>query len=252
MKSVVSHEVLDLFPEYIRGVVIAKNINNDGESKRLLELLREEELKATHDPSLLDIKSNPRLVSWRQAYLEFGSNPNKFYPSVESLCRRARRGEQLPYINTAVAIFNYFSLKHLVPSGADDLAFVSGDLRLTVAKGHEPFTPFNSTATEYPDPGERIYADDSIVMCRRWNWRQGNQTKLTQTTANIAVNVDCLPPVTPDEAKRLTAELADIVREFCGGDVRYELLSKEKHEVEIWSPGSGAGHKRVFCRAWSC
>ena len=82
-------------------------------------------------------------------------------------------------------------------------------------------------------PGEVIYVDDNKVMCRRWNWRQGDQTKLTPATTNVAINVDCLPPVSKDEAKAITAELADLVREFCGGKVTYFLLDATQSEVEI-------------------
>lgn len=233
MKTAVSLQVLAMFPEYTRGVVIANNINNHDENKQLLELLRQEEQKVMQNASLADFKNHPRIANWRQAYMKFGSNPNKFSPSVESLYRRARRGDELPYINTAVALFNYFSLKNIVPSGADDLASVKGNLYLTVANGDEKFTPFNSTVVEYPKPGEVIYFDGSIVMCRCWNWRQGDQTKLIPTTTNIVINVDCLPPVTLDEAESLTAELAGLVRDFCYGEVHYVLLNKDNKEFEI-------------------
>ena len=233
MKSIVSPQVFTMFPEYIRGVIIARNIENHGESEKLLAGLREEERKATLDPAMQDIKNHPRIAPWRQAYLKFGANPNKFYPSVESLCRRARRGDQLPYINTAVALFNYFSLKYVLPSGADDINSVKKNLFLMTAKGDEPFTPFNSTELEHPEPGEIIYFDGAAVMCRRWNWRQGDQTKLTTETKNIVINLDCLPPVGAEEAKRLTGELADLVAGYCGGEVKYDLLSKNRNEVEI-------------------
>jgi hypothetical protein len=83
----------------------------------------------------------------------------------------------LPFL-TLVALFNYFSIKHTVTSGGDDLDKVDGQLMLTLARGTEPYTPFNSPEVlEHPDPGEVIYVDNSIVMCRRWNWRQGDQTK---------------------------------------------------------------------------
>jgi lysyl-tRNA synthetase class 2 len=214
-------------------VVIARGVNNHGENQRLVELLRKAEAKATQDESLLEIKNHPRIASWRQAYSDFGTNPNKFYCSIESLGRRARRGDQLPYINTLVALFNYFSLRHMVPSGGDDLASADGDLRLTLAKGDEPFTPLNSDVVEYPPAGEVIYVDNSKVMCRRWNWRQGDQTKLTPDTTNVAINVDCLPPVAKGEAKAITEELADLVREFCGGEVKYLLLDASQNEAEI-------------------
>ena len=233
MKDIVSQEVLTKFPNYVRGVVIARGVDNSGEKPRLVELLREIIQQATQDQSLQDIKNHPRIAPWRQAYSEFGTNPNKFYCSIESLGRRARRGDQLPYINTLVALFNYFSLKHIVPSGGDDLESVEGDLRLTLAKGDEPFTPLGAEAIEYPPPDEVIYVDDSKVMCRRWNWRQGDQTKLSPTTSNVAINVDCLPPISKDEAKSLTGELAQLVGEFCGGEVNYFLLDATQNEVKI-------------------
>ena len=233
MKDIVATEVLAKFPSYIRGVVVARGVNNQGENQKLIELLRKVEQDATKDASLLEIKSHPRIASWRQAYSDFGVNPNKFYSSIESLGRRARRGDQLSYINTLVALFNYFSLKHMVPSGGDDLDRVEGNLCLTLAKGNEPFTPFNSEAIEYPAPGEVIYVDDSKVMCRCWNWRQGDQTKLTPATTNVAINVDCLPPVLRGEAEAITRELADLVTEFCGGKVSYFLLDASQNEVEV-------------------
>jgi DNA/RNA-binding domain of Phe-tRNA-synthetase-like protein len=232
MKSIVSLELLDMFPEYVRGVVIARNIDNNGENEKLLNLLRQEEKNATNMPKE-NIKNHPRIAPWRETYLKFGSNPNKYNPSVESLYRRAQRGNQLPYINTAVALFNYFSLKHIVPSGADDVSFIQDDLCLTIAKGDEEFIPFNSDSVEHPDPGEVVYVCNSVVMCRRWNWRQGNQTKLETNTTDIVINVDCLPPVTPDEAETLTAELAELVKEYCQGEVRYSLLDIRQNEVEI-------------------
>jgi DNA/RNA-binding domain of Phe-tRNA-synthetase-like protein len=233
MKDIVSPEVLAKFTQYIRGVVIARGVDNHGEKPRLIEMLSEVVAKATQDESLQEIKSHPQIASWRQAYTDFGTNPNKFYCSIESLGRRARRGDQLPYINTLVALFNYFSLKHMVPSGGDDLDSVDGDLRLTLAKGDEPFTPLNSDAIEYPPPGEVIYVDNSKVMCRRWNWRQGDQTKLTPDTTDVAINVDCLPPVSKDKARAITGELADLVKEFCGGEVKYSLLDASQNEAEI-------------------
>jgi DNA/RNA-binding domain of Phe-tRNA-synthetase-like protein len=232
MKDIVSAEVLAKFPDYIRGVVIAKEVDNHGENQRLTELLRKAVENAARDESLQDIKNHPRIAPWRQAYADFGTNPNKFYCSIESLARRARRGDQLPYINTLVALFNYFSLEHMVPSGGDDLDSIDGALRLTLARGDEPFTPLGADTVENPPPGEVIYVDNSKVMCRRWNWRQSDQTKLSPATTRVAINVDCLPPVSKREAEAITAELAHLVQEFCGGEVKYLLLEAAHNEAE--------------------
>jgi len=199
----------------------------------LIRLLKEAVEYASRDESLQDLKNHPRISPWRQAYADFGTNPSKFYCSIESLARRARRGDQLPYINTLVALFNYFSLKHMVPSGGDDLDSADGDLRLTLARGDEQFTPLGGDTIENPAPGEVIYVDNSKVMCRRWNWRQSDQTKILPATTRVAINVDCLPPVSGSEAEAITAELADLVRQFCGGDVEYLLLDGAHNETQI-------------------
>ena len=66
MKDIVSPELLSKFPEYIRGVVIARGVNNNGENQRLVELLRKVEQDATQDQSLQDIRSHPkRQPMWR-------------------------------------------------------------------------------------------------------------------------------------------------------------------------------------------
>jgi DNA/RNA-binding domain of Phe-tRNA-synthetase-like protein len=233
VKTIVDAEIYTRFPGYIRGVVIAKDIDNSGEKPALVELLRKVEMEATTNESLVDIKNHPHIAGWRQIYTAFGSNPNKFYSSIESLCRRARRGDQLAYINTAVALFNYFSLKYIVPSGGDDIRAASGDLRLTIAKGDELFTPFNTSESEKVTAGEVIYRDDSIVMCRRWNWRQGDRTKVTPETKNIAINVDCLPLFSREKAEAMTSELAGMMKDFCCGHITYALLESGHNEFEL-------------------
>jgi len=78
-----------------------------------------------------------------------------------------------------------------------------------------------------------IYVDNSKVMCRRWNWRQSGQTKLSPATTKAVINVDCLPPLSKGEPETITGELAGLVREFCGGEVKYFLLHAARNEVEI-------------------
>lgn len=121
----------------------------------------------------------------------------------------------------------------MLPSGGDDLNNVDGVLYLTFAEGSEPFTPFNSDSIEYTTKGEIIYKDASKVLCRRWNWRQGNQTKITTSTTNVAINIDCLPPISIQEAEETTKELANLVKEFCSGQVIEFMLDSDHKEAEI-------------------
>jgi hypothetical protein len=53
-----------------------------------------------------------------------------------------------------------------------------------------------------------------------------------ETTA-IEVNVDALPPVTPVEAEQICQQVADLVQRYCGGTVRFEVISAEKPSISL-------------------
>ncbi len=233
MKDKVAPQIFEKYPDYIRGVVVAKNINNHGEIEQLTSSLRDIQESTRKKLLPQDRASHPRIANWREAYKKFGVNPKEFPPSIESLCKRVLNGKTILYINTVVALFNYFSLKNFVPSGADNLDNVKGDLCLKISNGNEIFIPFNSNEIEHPLNGEVVYTDDERVLCRCWNWRQGNQTKITPDTRNIAINIDCLLPVNHEEADRITRELAELVKRYCSEDVKYYLLHSRQQEIEI-------------------
>lgn len=227
-------EVFDRFSDYVRGVVIAEGIDNGDSPRGLRELLEEVQKELPGKVSPEGFREHPRIAAWREAYRAFGVNPNKFPPSVEALVRQVLKGRAIRSINPVVDLFNYLSLKYLVPAGADDLDKVVGDLRLCYARGDEVFVPFDRGGeVEHPKQGEVIYADEEKVLCRCWNWRQGYHTRLTPETRRVAINVDCLRPVSEGEAEAITRELAQLVEEFCGGRVRYFLLSATNPEIQF-------------------
>ena len=59
--------------------------------------------------------------------------------------------------------------------------------------------------TECPDPGEVIWRDAVGVTCRRWNWRQGQRTQLTEATTAMWFVLERLAPM-PMEALWQAAE----------------------------------------------
>ena len=207
MRDIVDREIFEIFPEYIRAIVVAKGISNQGVLPEVEEMLRDAEAQCEALFAKEGLTTHPRIANWREAYRTLNMKPGKNYSSIEALARRARGGSPLPYINTLVALMNGFSLKYLVPCGGDDLDAVQGDLTLRLATGGEEFTPLGGKEVSHPEPGEAVYVDDRQVLCRRWNWRQGDGTKIAPSGRNVLVNIDCLAPVGKDEAGRLVVEL---------------------------------------------
>lgn len=234
MHDSLSPEFIALFPEYTRVLVLAYDLDNRGERSDLLALLRSAEAAVRGDDVLRkDPVAHPRLSSWRAAFRRFGAKPADNRPALEALVRRVLRGDELPYINSVVAAMNAISLQYLLPCGGDDIDRVAGDYGLRVAKGDEIFTPFLGGEVEHPEPGEVILADEARVMCRRWIWRQGNETKVTEETRRVSIDVDILPPASVDEGLRAAEELSAWLGRFCGARTRMAILDKDHPTVEV-------------------
>jgi len=217
-------EIFELFPGYCWGKILAWRLDNRRGLDEATLLLREVEAAVRDDPALADVVAHPKIVAWRQAFSRFGARPSKYQASVEALVRRVRRGDPLPPISPLVAVYNAVSLRFLLPVGGDDLDLVSGGLHLRLADGDERFVPLGAEATDPPERGEVVYADDAKVLCRRWSWRQGEESRISAATTNAVLNVHGLPPATRDDVARATETLAGLVRRVCGGDsLRYVL-----------------------------
>lgn len=230
-KIIIEKDLFEKFPDFKRGLVIIKNIENHEENSRIAELLKKA-IEERKDPAFLQ---HEYVVAWDEMHRKFGSNPNKFPPSVKALLKRVSKGGKIPFINSVVALFNYISLKYLIPCGGDDADKVEGNFRLGFAIGKEEFVPLGSQEVQRPDPGEVIYYDDKTfkVMCRKWNWRNGDFSKILPTTKRIIINVDGAENVPVSLIEEARDELAQLLREECSAVVKVELLSQERNELEI-------------------
>ena len=53
-------------------------------------------------------------------------------------------GKEIPRINTLVDLYNYFSIRNIIPIGGEDLDQLCGDVKLTLANGSESFRAIGS------------------------------------------------------------------------------------------------------------
>jgi DNA/RNA-binding domain of Phe-tRNA-synthetase-like protein len=214
-------------PTFRRGIVVARNVNNKGQSRDLEKLLEQAIAGAAEYP--IDLKSDPRTAVWNQAHRQFNSNPNKFPPAHCALLKRVQKpGAQIPFINRIVAIMNFNSITATTPVGGDDIMQAGRCLELCHATGNENFTPLGRPdISEHPVPGEIIYlaAESNEVMCRRWNWRNGHNTRITEDTQIIVMNVDVLGGQSDARAVETRDRVAGMMEEFCGADTATTLLT---------------------------
>jgi len=232
----IEESVFQMFPQFCRGIVTASGIDNSRPSSDLEALLRQEAEKMLQD-SAVDLATHPRLQVWKDAYRQFGSNPNKFTPSIVFLAKQVKAGKPVRSISPAVDIFNIISLRHIIPCGGDDMNSVEEDVTLGRATGDETFAAiFKPEEIERPDPGEVIYVNRKTgrILCRRWNWRNGDFSKLAPETRNLGINVDgMLSTIGREELEQAAVELKDLLLHFCGGSISIHYLTAQNREIEI-------------------
>ncbi len=233
MKLKIDNRIFEKFPSLMIGVVVAKGINNKGTNKEVMKLLKEQERKIKETFNSETLSEHPKIQAWREAYSSFGAKPKKYRCSVENLYRMIIDNIPLNHINALVDIYNVVSLKHTVPVGGDDLDKVDGDIVLTIADGTETFNQLNSEEVNNPKPQEVIYRDDKGVLCRRWNWRESDKSKMTEDTKNVVLVIEGLDPVTKKEIETITQELSSLIYTFCGGKIKSYIVDRASKEIEI-------------------
>jgi len=229
----ISDEIFDRFPQFMRGVVVARDVTNRASPPELIKLLREAEALLREQVNSETLITHPRIVSWREAFRSLGIKPSEYRPSLEAMARRVINGNELPSINALVDIGNIISLRRLLPVGGHSLNHVSQEISLRKANGEEKFIPFGSDQMEHPDKGEFIFAEGDDVLTRRWVWRQSNHTLTELTTTFIEFNLDGLPPVKENEIKETGEELADLIQQFCSGSFTHHVLSLTNQKILI-------------------
>ena len=215
----VDPEVFALRPDYRAMLLAVDGVVAGPSDDRSDALLQAAERAAANAIGDLRVEDLPHVASWRDAYRAFGAKPQRTRNSLEALLRRSPDG--LPRVNQLTDVYNAISVMHQVPVGGEDLARYVGAPRLSRATGVEVFATVAGGAdvVEHPDPGEVVWCDDEGVTCRRWNWRQGRRTQLTEQTTSALFILDALDPMSDDALDAATDDLVTQL-ERLGPDVR--------------------------------
>ena len=201
-QSSIDPEVAALRPDYRVLLMVAEGLDPQTGAEIADRLIAQAEAHAAVLLADTPVEELPHIASWREAYRAFGAKPQRTRNALEALTRRAPNG--LPRINPVA-----------------DFAMYQGPARVIRSGGDEPFetVAHGEVVVENPVEGEVVWRDDVGVTCRRWNWRQGPRTGLSDETETALFILDALDPVTDEELDEAGNALAEALLEL-GGDVQ--------------------------------
>jgi DNA/RNA-binding domain of Phe-tRNA-synthetase-like protein len=160
---------------------------------------------------------------WRQVYDDMGAKP-KYRPSLKNLLDHYDENDRLRIPVPLVELYCWYSLVHGVPMAGYRSERLQGALRLTIPGPGHLFTPLGQPrgSQERTKPNEVAYIDDDKTICRYWNYRDCDQTKLVQEVTDAIfvfdlVNEPGLPGI--NDAESLMAGFVEMI----GGTFQSDL-----------------------------
>lgn len=142
------------------------------------------------------------------------------------MLRRIHNNKEISCINPLVDIYNAASIKYLLPCGGEDMDKIEQDMELTLSDGKEIFIPFGSNEEEKPNINEVIYKSGNLVVCRCFNWREADFSKLTTDTENAVLIMECINLEDVDTLKEALNYMGNTVTSLLGGTCKSYILNK--------------------------
>jgi lysyl-tRNA synthetase class 2 len=73
-----------------------------------------------------------------------------------------------------------------------------------------------------------VVAESKAVMCRRWNWRNGHATRITEDTRLIVMNIDGLGEDSETRSTVTRDRVAEMLEGYCQATVTTALLTSSQ------------------------
>ena len=225
--------IIESYPGVHIGVLYGEELDNVTPFPGLYRLQKEAITEARAQIGDQPATKHPHIASWREIYRSFGTKPSDYRPSAEALVRRSLKSGKLPVINTAVDLYNVVSVKHIIPMGGFDVDKIEDDIYLRVSDGGEIFIPLGASTQEETYCGEVVYTDDTRILTRRWNYRDSDETKITDETRNLVMFIDASSKIKLDSVESALDELLMHLEEACGGNYTKAVAGSNEPVIRL-------------------
>lgn len=224
MKISIENEIVEKYPKYKMGLI--KLIVTDKDLEKLKSLTKFEETITNKEV----IKQE-----WLKIFSDMHASERRL-PSVVALWNIIEQFGELKSINYFVNAYNFISVKYGIPMGGYDIKKLpTENLKLQYAiQGGVKFEPMGlgGQLEKIKDTAEICYYCGDIPVCRYWNHKDSEITKIDENTSEVLIMFDMIGELT--ELNNAMNEFVEIIKLTSNiVEVKTEILSKEKLECEM-------------------
>lgn len=211
--SITIHEsIREIIPTCRLGYIVFENAVVRGASPALTReffALQQDVAKAYQ----LDILPKvPRILAVRSMYKKLAFDPSRYRPASEALVRRVLQSKGVYYVNSAVDVSNYCSIKYLLPFGLYDMGKIQGDVSYRLADGGQYVNVAGNTISTDNKPflsdGQGVFGNPTSDSLR---------TTVTLASTHLLTVVYADEEVSDAELDEVLSFTADMMVRYNGG-----------------------------------
>ena len=204
-----NQEVMNHFNTDAKAFILLKENLDQKKIINEIKLL----IKDLNQLDFKDYTKFPEIKRWRQIYKE---NNIGLCSGLENLCR-SQKYQRFPRINPIIDYFNLISVYHRISLGLNDLdkiKKIGSKIHFDLLKSDIQFKDFNDIVriAEKNKPTYYVLNKDNIPEIITWNWntKESNQFKITDSTKNYLLVIDCLTSLNKEEVSILERYISKI------------------------------------------
>lgn len=221
MKLEIHESVRRIAPGFSIGYVVIRNIKIQGTPPSLAQEIFHLQAEAAKLYNIDELLDTSPVVGVRSVYKKNHFNPSRFNQASEELVRRVMQRKGVYYMNSAVAINNYCSIKFLLPFGLYDLNQIDGDITYRL---HSEGTYINIAGNDVATDSEAFLTDAKGAFGNAIS--DARRTAVTLTTRNILLAVYADKEVATDELTSILDFAGKMIVCHNGGTVDAQAIVK--------------------------
>ncbi|WP_371381413.1 B3/4 domain-containing protein [Sporomusa aerivorans] len=189
MQIIIHKSISQVVPNCRLGYLLINNVVVRGTPPALSQEFGQLQQEVAKAYNMEVLPKLPRILAVRNMYKKLDFDPSRYRPASEALVRRVLQKKDLYYVNSAVDVNNYCSIKYLLPFGLYDLDQITSDVVYRRAdEGNYINIANNEVST-----GNKPFLTDSLGVF-------GNPTSDSRRTAVTLTTRNLLAVIYADES----------------------------------------------------
>ena len=212
MNISIHENIRQVMPGCRLGCIIIENVAVRGTPPALAQEFNELQAQVAKAYKLDILPTMPRIMAVRSMYKKLHFDPQRYRPASEALVRRVLQNKGVYFVNSAVDVNNYCSIKFMLPFGIYDLDCIQGNVVFRIA---DAGTYVNISGNTISTEGKPFLTDDAGVFGNPT--ADARRTAVTLTTRNLLCVIYADEEVPDKELTEILDFTADMLTRYNGG-----------------------------------